>query len=82
LTIVLLLIAAAAAGLALFISARRRAERAAALKALERARLAQRNRIPIVSNNVKGVTASQTIQPLRVEDAPTRDAGVESQRAP
>ncbi len=81
-TIVLFLIVAAAAGLVLYLNARRRAERAAALKALERARLAQRNRIPIVSNNVKGVTASQTIQPLRVEDSPAPAAGADNGPAP
>jgi hypothetical protein len=65
LTIALLLIAVTLAGFGLTANARRRAEREAAATALERARVAQRKRVPVVSNNVKGVTASQTISPLR-----------------
>ena len=64
-TILLLLLFVTLAGVLLATNARRRAAREAAL-ALERSRAAQRKpRVPEVSNNVKGVTASQTIQPLR-----------------
>jgi hypothetical protein len=51
----------------LFVNARRRAaaERRATEAAQARARAARRPQAPAVSNNVKGVTASQTIQPLR-----------------
>lgn len=54
------------AGLFFFaLSRRRAAARAAQADALARSRSARRQSIPAVSNNVKGVTASQTIQPLR-----------------
>ena len=65
LTIVLLVLVVMMAGFVLTANARRRAEREAAATALERARVAQRKRVPVVSNNVKGVTASQTISPMR-----------------
>ena len=64
-TIVLLIIAAACGGLMLIYTARKRAERAAAeLQAKARA-ARNKVRVPEVSNNLKGVTASQTISPLK-----------------
>jgi hypothetical protein len=54
------------AGLLFFaLSRRRAAARAAEADALARSRSARRPAIPAVSNNLRGVTASQTIQPLR-----------------
>ena len=54
------------AGLFFFaLSRRRAAARAAQADALARSRSARRPSIPTVSNNLKGVTASQTIQPVR-----------------
>jgi hypothetical protein len=66
-TIVLLIILAATGGLMLFYGARRRAERAATEARLARTRAARKSRVPEVSNNLKGVTASQTIAPLQVD---------------
>jgi hypothetical protein len=66
-TIVLLLIIAITGGLVLFYGARKRVERATAEAMLARARAARRSRVPDVSNNLKGVTASQTIEPLKPE---------------
>ena len=71
-TIVLLIVLAATGCLMLFFGARRRAERAAAEALLARSRAARRSRIPDVSNNLKGVTASQTIEPIRVERSSDR----------
>jgi hypothetical protein len=66
-TIVLLIFAAACGGLMLISIARKRADRAAAeLQAKARA-ARNKVRVPDVSNNVKGVTASQTISPLKPE---------------
>jgi hypothetical protein len=64
-TIVLLIIVAAIGAWVLYHGARKRAERALAEAMLAKSRAARRNRVPEVSNNVKGVTASQTIQPLK-----------------
>lgn len=62
LTIVLALLLVAAIVVA--INARnRRARKAEAAAAVARQRAARRNRVPDVSNNVKGVTASQTMEP-------------------
>jgi hypothetical protein len=47
------------------ISRRRAAAREAAAEAAARSRTARRPPVPTVSNNLKGVTASQTIQPLK-----------------
>ncbi len=66
-TIVLLIIVAAACGLMLLYSARKRAERAAAAALLVRSRAARKSRMPEVSNNLKGVTASQAIEPIRAD---------------
>jgi hypothetical protein len=66
-TIVLVIIVAAACGLMLLSSARKRAERAAAAALLVRSRAARKSRMPEVSNNLKGVTASQTIEPVRTD---------------
>ena len=64
--IVLVVVVIALAAILLTANARRRAARDAAAAALERARQAQRKRVvPDVSNNLKGVTASQTIKPFR-----------------
>jgi len=67
--IVLAIIVAAACGLVLLYGSRKRAERAAAEALLARNRAARRSRVPEVSNNLKGVTASQTIEPLRKDRA-------------
>ena len=64
-TIVLLIIVAASGGWMLYHGARKRAERAMAQAMLAKARAERRSRVPEVSNNLKGVTASQTIQPLK-----------------
>lgn len=57
------------AGLIVFAMSRRRAAaRAAQAEATARSRVARRPSIPTVSNNLKGVTASQTIQPVRPRD--------------
>jgi hypothetical protein len=57
------------AGLFFFaLSRRRAAARAAEADAMARSRSARRPSIPTVSNNLKGVTASQTIQPVRPRD--------------
>ena len=64
-TIVLLIIVAASGGWILYQGARKRAERAMAQAMLAKARAERRSRVPEVSNNLKGVTASQTIQPLK-----------------
>jgi hypothetical protein len=58
-----LLLFAALLGFAM--SRRRAAARAAQAEALARSRNARRFAVPTVSNNLKGVTASQTIQPVR-----------------
>ena len=48
---------------------RRAREAAAATAAAARQRAARRQRVPDVSNNLKGVTASQTIEPYRARGA-------------
>lgn len=59
---------AACGGLVLINVARKRAERAATEALLAKTRAAARkSRVPEVSNNLKGVTASQTISPLKAE---------------
>jgi hypothetical protein len=50
-------------------SRNKRAREAQASAALARQRAARRNRVPDVSSNLKGVTASQTMQPYRPSDA-------------
>ena len=69
-TIALIIIAAACGGLTLIYAARKRAERAAAEELLLAKSRAARNRarVPEVSNNLKGVTASQTIAPYKPEE--------------
>jgi hypothetical protein len=47
----------------------KRAREAETAAALARQRAARRNRVPDVSNNLKGVTASQTIDPYRAAAA-------------
>jgi hypothetical protein len=66
----------ALAGLYFVLGARKQAERRAAEAALAR-RAARKNRVPAVSNNLKGVTATQMIEPFRLGDA----ADDEDQRA-
>jgi len=57
------------AGLVFFVLSRRRAAaRDAEADALARTRAARRPRVPTVSNNLKGVTASQTIEPVKARD--------------
>jgi hypothetical protein len=71
--IVLLLMLLLVAGIAVTLSKRRREARAQAAAALARAK-ARRPKVPVVSNNLKGVTASQTIQPFRPSNSkPTGD---------
>jgi hypothetical protein len=63
--IVVLLMLLLVVGLVMVINARRRLAREQA-EAQARARAARRARVPTVSNNVKGVTATQTLaQPYR-----------------
>ena len=57
------------------ISARNRRTREAQAAAQARQRAARRNRVPNVSSNLKGVTASQTVSPYRPGE--TREAGDE-----
>jgi hypothetical protein len=64
LTLVLALLVVAAIVMA--INARnKRAREAKAAAAAARQRAARRNRVPDVSSNLKGVTASQTMEPYR-----------------
>jgi hypothetical protein len=71
----LFVVATVLAGVVVVAKARRRAERdAVAATAAQRAKAAQRRRIPAVSNNVKGVTATQTIQPLPAAAAASNTA--------
>jgi hypothetical protein len=65
--IAILLVLATLCGLIVMASARKRAEREAAEAMLAKARAARKPRVPEVSNNLKGVTASQTIQPYKPE---------------
>lgn len=52
------------------------ARQAAAEMSRARARTAaRRTRVPVVSNNVKGVTASQTIAPVRPQASERDDTG-------
>ena len=57
------------------INARKRRTREAQAAAQARQRAARRNRVPDVSSNLKGVTASQTVSPYRPAQA--RDSGDE-----
>jgi CHASE1-domain containing sensor protein len=75
-TIVLVIALGALTGLYFVFGARKRAERRAVEAAIAR-RAARRNRVPEVSNNLKGATASQTIEPYKFAD----EAGDENQRA-
>jgi hypothetical protein len=68
-TIAIVIIIAAACGLMLFKGARRRAERAADEALVLKNRAARKSRVPEVSSNVKGVTTSQTIEPVRPDRA-------------
>jgi len=63
--IVLLLVVLLVTALVVVLSARRRVAREEAAAAVARARAQRESRIPVVSNNLKGVTASQTIKPYR-----------------
>jgi hypothetical protein len=55
---------------------RSRAARQAAEQSRARARsVARRQRVPVVSNNVRGVAASQTIAPLGSQSGGRDDAG-------
>ena len=66
-TTVFLIIAAACGGLMLIHTARKRSEHAAAVQHAKSRAARNKVRVPDVSNNVKGVTASQTISPLKPE---------------
>ena len=57
------------------INARNRRTREAQAAAQARQRAARRNRVPDVSSNLKGVTASQTLSPYRPGE--TREPGDE-----
>lgn len=57
------------------INARNRRTREAQAAAQARQRAARRNRVPDVSSNLKGVTASQTVSPYRPGE--TREPGDE-----
>lgn len=72
-TIVLVIVLASCAALGFAFVARKRAEQRAAQALLAKRRAAKKHRVPVVSNNVKGVTASQTIEPLR----PARPSRIE-----
>jgi hypothetical protein len=63
--IVLLLVLLLVTALVVSLAARRRVAREEAAAALARARAQRQSRIPVVSNNLKGVTSSQTIKPYR-----------------
>ena len=52
-------------GLVVTVISRRRVARSEAAAALARTRAQRKSRIPAVSNNLKGVTASQTINAYR-----------------
>jgi hypothetical protein len=61
---------------------RRAAAREAEMAALARARTARnRQAVPAVSNNVKGVTASQTMPPYRPAQSQDRDQESDDDRA-
>ena len=80
--IVLLLVLLLVAGLAITINARRRVAREEAAQALARAKAAARRpKVPAVSNNLKGVTASQTMSPFRPKPAGTDDDGDDERAA-
>lgn len=75
--IVLLLVLLLVTALVVTLSARRRVAREEAAAAVARARAQRNRRIPEVSNNLKGVTASQTIRPYgpaRPDDTDDRAA--------
>jgi hypothetical protein len=63
-TIVLMIALVSLASMYLVVGNRRRAEHRAVEAQMAR-RAARRRNVPAVSNNLKGVTASQTIEPLR-----------------
>lgn len=67
-------------GLIVTLISRRRVARAEAAAAVARARAQRKSRIPAVSNNLKGVTASQTIKPYRPQ-GPDGPGGDEDERA-
>lgn len=66
----------------LFVNARRREARLREAEAAAKARAARRNRVPTVSSNLKGVTATQTIQPVRpASPSGSRPADADDDRA-
>ena len=71
-TIVLALVLAAVA-ISYALRSRRAARVAAEAAAMRARNAARRPRVPDVSNNLKGVTASQTIQPFRPEKSGTQE---------
>lgn len=77
---VILIVLLLLTGLVVTVISRRRVARAKAAAAVARARAQRKSRIPAVSNNVKGVTASQTIEPYRAQGTGDRGGG-EDERA-
>jgi hypothetical protein len=67
--VVLLAVVAFLSGLLLVSGARRRAQRRAAEAMLAKARAIRRSRVPDVSSNLKGVTATQVIEPVGMNDS-------------
>lgn len=64
-TIVLVIVLASCAAFGFALIARKRAEQRATRALLAKLKAAKKTRVPVVSNNVRGVTASQTIEPFR-----------------
>jgi hypothetical protein len=54
----------------LFVNSRRREARRLEAEAAAKAKAARRSQVPTVSSNLKGVTATQTVQPVRPANAP------------
>ena len=73
LTLVLAIVLLAAVVVTINARNRRARESEAAAAAQARQRAARRNRVPDVSSNLKGVTATQTMQPYRPGKAPVED---------
>jgi type II secretory pathway pseudopilin PulG len=73
--ILIMLAALVVAGLLIAVQGRRRLAKEQAAAALASARAkSRRSQVPLVSNNVKGVIATQTFQPYRPSARPDPDA--------
>ena len=79
--IALLLALLLVTALVVTLNARRRVAREEAAAAAARAREARRSRIPVVSSNLKGVTATQTIPAYRPSSRQDDPEGDEDERA-